>query len=57
MNFWGELYDSTNLAQAEQNLIAANAQIGAAKALYFPSISLTGALGLQSSDLSLSQYA
>ena len=41
-----------DLAQAEQNLIAANAQIGAAKALYFPSISLTGALGLQSSELS-----
>ena len=28
--------------QAEQKLIAANAQIGAAKALYFPTISLTG---------------
>jgi outer membrane protein, multidrug efflux system len=41
-----------DLLQAEQNLIAANAQIGAAKALYFPSISLTGALGLQSSELS-----
>ena len=31
--------------QAEQTLIAANAQIGAAKALYFPTISLTGAFG------------
>jgi multidrug efflux system outer membrane protein len=41
-----------DLAQAEQNLIAANAQIGAARALYFPSISLTGALGTRSSDLS-----
>jgi len=41
-----------DLLQAEQNLIAANAQIGAAKALYFPSISLTGALGTQSSELS-----
>ncbi|MGO9374157.1 MAG: efflux transporter outer membrane subunit [Syntrophobacteraceae bacterium] len=41
-----------DLAQAEQNLIAANAQIGAAKALYFPTISLTGALGTASSDLS-----
>jgi outer membrane protein, multidrug efflux system len=40
-----------DLAQAEQNLIAANAQIGAAKALYFPTISLTGALGTGSSDL------
>jgi multidrug efflux system outer membrane protein len=41
-----------DLAQAEQNLIAANAQIGAAKALYFPTISLTGAIGTASSDLS-----
>jgi multidrug efflux system outer membrane protein len=41
-----------DLVQAEQNLIAANAQIGAAKALYFPSISLTGALGAQSDELS-----
>jgi multidrug efflux system outer membrane protein len=41
-----------DLAEAEQNLIAANAQIGAAKALYFPSISLTGAFGFQSSELS-----
>jgi outer membrane protein, multidrug efflux system len=39
-----------DLAQAEQNLIAANAQIGAAKALYFPSISLTGAYGTQSTE-------
>jgi len=41
-----------DLLQAEQTLIAANAQIGAAKALYFPTISLTGALGSQSADLS-----
>jgi len=41
-----------DIAQAEQNLIGANAQIGAAKALYFPAISLTGALGTGSSDLS-----
>lgn len=40
-----------DLAQAEQNLIAANAQIGAAKALYFPTISLTGALGTASADI------
>jgi multidrug efflux system outer membrane protein len=40
-----------DIRQAEQQLIAANAQIGAAKALYFPSISLTGALGLVSLDL------
>jgi multidrug efflux system outer membrane protein len=41
-----------DLAQAEENLIAANALIGAAKALYFPSIALTGGLGQQSSELS-----
>jgi multidrug efflux system outer membrane protein len=41
-----------DIAQAEQNLIAANAQIGAAKALYFPTISLTGLLGGTSGDLS-----
>jgi outer membrane protein, multidrug efflux system len=41
-----------DLAQAEQNLIAANAQIGAAKALYFPTISLTGAYGTQSNEFS-----
>lgn len=41
-----------DLLQAEQSLIATNAQIGAAKALYFPTISLTGAFGSQSSSLS-----
>jgi multidrug efflux system outer membrane protein len=41
-----------DIAQAEQQLIAANAQIGAAKSLYFPTISLTGAFGTASSDLS-----
>ena len=41
-----------DIMQAEQQLIAANAQIGAAKALYFPTISLTGAFGAASSDLS-----
>jgi multidrug efflux system outer membrane protein len=41
-----------DLLQAEQSLIAANAQIGAARALYFPTISLTGALGSSSTDLS-----
>jgi multidrug efflux system outer membrane protein len=40
-----------DLAQAEQNLVAANAQIGAAKALYFPTISLTGTAGLMSGEL------
>jgi multidrug efflux system outer membrane protein len=37
---------------AEQDLIAANAQIGAAKALYYPAISLTAAFGYSSADLS-----
>jgi len=37
---------------AEQNLIAANAQIGVARALYFPTISLTGLFGWSSKDLS-----
>ncbi len=41
-----------DLLQAEENLVAANAQIGAARALYFPTISLTGALGSASADLS-----
>lgn len=41
-----------DLMQAEQSLIAANAQIGAAKAQYFPTISLTGALGSASTQLS-----
>ncbi|SPD76045.1 RND efflux system, outer membrane lipoprotein, NodT family [uncultured Desulfobacterium sp.] len=41
-----------DIRQAEQQLIAANAQIGAAKALFFPSISLTGAFGYASPELS-----
>jgi multidrug efflux system outer membrane protein len=40
-----------DILQAEQNLVAANAQIGAAKALYFPSISLTGLIGTASAAL------
>lgn len=34
-----------DVLQAEQNLVAANANVGAAKALYFPNISITGLLG------------
>lgn len=41
-----------DIRQAEQELIAANAIIGAAKAEYFPRISLTGFFGAQSRDLS-----
>ena len=40
-----------DVRQAEQNLIAANAQIGAARALYFPQISLTAFDGGQSRAL------
>ncbi len=40
-----------DLRSAEQQLIAANAQIGAAKAAFFPSISLTGLLGVASGSL------
>jgi multidrug efflux system outer membrane protein len=41
-----------DIRQAEQNLIAANAQIGVAKSLYYPAISLTAAFGYSSTDLS-----
>ena len=41
-----------DIRQAEQNLVAANARIGVAKALYFPVISLTGVFGVESTDLS-----
>jgi multidrug efflux system outer membrane protein len=40
-----------DLRQAEQQLVAANARIGVAKAAYYPSISLTGAFGSESVTL------
>ena len=40
-----------DIRRAEQDLIAANAQIGVAKSLYYPSISLTGIFGFASTDL------
>ncbi len=40
-----------DILEAEQKLIAANALIGAAKAQYFPTISLTGLFGYSSTSL------
>jgi multidrug efflux system outer membrane protein len=41
-----------DVLQAEQNLVAANANVGAARALYYPNISLTGILGTVTTDFS-----
>jgi multidrug efflux system outer membrane protein len=40
-----------DIREAEQNLVAANAEIGAARALYFPQISLNAFIGSQSRGL------
>ncbi len=40
-----------DIRAAEQNLVAANAQIGVAKSAYFPQISLTGSAGYESPSL------
>ena len=41
-----------DIRSAEEALVAANAQIGIARAALFPTVSLTGALGQQSAELS-----
>jgi multidrug efflux system outer membrane protein len=41
-----------DVLQAEENLHAANAAIGVAKSLYFPTLSLTGSAGFASTSLS-----
>lgn len=48
----GLLERRPDIMQAEQDLVAANARIGAAKALYFPTVSLAGLLGTQGDELS-----
>jgi multidrug efflux system outer membrane protein len=40
-----------DIREAEQNLVAANAQIGAARALYFPQLSLNAFVGAESRHL------
>jgi multidrug efflux system outer membrane protein len=40
-----------DVLQAEQSLVAANANVGVAKAAFFPQFSLTGAFGVQSTAL------
>jgi multidrug efflux system outer membrane protein len=40
-----------DILQAEQNLVAANANVGVAQSLYYPQLSLTGALGSASAAL------
>ena len=47
----GPISRRPDIRQAGQKLVAANAQIGAAKALRFPTISLTGAYGTASRQL------
>ncbi len=46
------LLQRPDVRQAEQQLVAANANIGAARAAFFPRIALTGSAGFASSELS-----
>ena len=46
------LLDRPDVVEAEHNLRAANANIGAARAAFFPSLSLTGSGGVASGELS-----
>jgi multidrug efflux system outer membrane protein len=46
------LMNRPDIRQAEEDLVAANANIGVAKALYYPVLSLTGLFGFASMDLS-----
>ncbi|MDR1684837.1 MAG: efflux transporter outer membrane subunit [Desulfovibrio sp.] len=47
------LLERPDIMEAEHELQATNADIGAARAAFFPSISLTGSLGVVSNDLNL----
>ncbi len=40
-----------DVAEAEENLVTANAQVGVATALFYPTVRLTGAAGFESVDL------